>query len=136
MYLFGFLHSLADLAWLLLSSTYYPSIGSGYEEISVHKSSSSQKIDLACQASQYLNFCKSSLQSNANISEKAEPVDIIVAAIVVSQQAITQSYITSRQLLSKSKDENLTVADWHTKTSSTELAPNKQSRKINLNRLI
>jgi len=76
------------------SASYYLADGNGYEELPVQKSSSSQKIELACQASQYPDFCKSSLQSNGHISENAGAEEIIVAAIVLSQQATEQSYIT------------------------------------------
>jgi pectinesterase inhibitor-like protein len=93
-----------------LSSANYLSAGSGHKKLLVQKSSASHSIVLACQASQYPDLCKSSLQANSNISENAGAEEIIGAAMVLSSDETTQSYLHSKQLLTTSDNGNFTGA--------------------------
>jgi len=92
-----------------LSSANYLSARGGHREL-FQKSSASHRIDLACQASQYPNLCHSSLNANSKISENAGPEEIIDAAMDLSSDGTTQSYLHSKQLLSTSNNANFTGA--------------------------
>ena len=90
-----------------LSSANYLSAPGGHREL-FQKSSTGDGIDLACQASQYPELCHSSLNAKYKFSEKARPQQIIGAAMDLSLEGTTQSYLHSKHLLSTSNNANFT----------------------------
>uniref|UniRef100_A0A0D6QUB8 Pectinesterase n=1 Tax=Araucaria cunninghamii TaxID=56994 RepID=A0A0D6QUB8_ARACU len=66
-------------------------------------------INLACQASQYPDYCKSSL-SKSQLSPNPRPEEIIAAAAALSLDATRESYLESKRLLSLSSNANYTAA--------------------------
>ncbi|GLJ38645.1 hypothetical protein SUGI_0787830 [Cryptomeria japonica] len=72
--------------------------------------SASDKINLACKASQYPELCKSSLSQSPLITPNSSPEEIISAAIILSDGETQKSYNQSRYLAHLSSNANYTAA--------------------------
>eukprot|EP01018_Ginkgo_biloba_P000831 Gb_31587 [translate_table: standard] len=67
------------------------------------ESSISPEINLACQASQFPDLCKSSLMKSRVATKHAGPQEIIDAAMEISSDGAKQSYRLSQSILANSK---------------------------------
>lgn len=86
-----------------------------YVEVRLQESANvSPEISAACQASQFPDDCKSSLMSSSVATKRgAGAVEIVEAAMGLSSDGVTHSYILSESILSiafASADFNMTVA--------------------------
>jgi len=101
---------LLALSAQLSAANYFSARRSHTKKLSIQKLFASHSVHLACQASQYPDLCKLSLQANSNISENAGPEEIIGAAVDLSSDETTRSYLHSKQLLTTSDNGNFTGA--------------------------
>nr|QIR83192.1 pectin methylesterase 34 [Cunninghamia lanceolata] len=72
--------------------------------------SASDKINLACQASQYPELCRSSLSQSTLITPNSSPEEIISAAMILSYDGTQKSYLQAENLAHLSSNANYTAA--------------------------
>ncbi|XP_057815326.2 pectinesterase [Cryptomeria japonica] len=95
---------------ILVSSLGLSTSFRGTQQRNLLQKSASDKINLACQASQYPELCKSSLSQSPLITPNSSPEEIISAAMTLSDGETQKSYNQSRYLAHLSSNANYTAA--------------------------
>lgn len=95
---------------ILLSSLGLSTSFSGTHQRNLLQKSATDKINLACQASQYPELCKSSLSKSPLVTPNSSPEEIISATMILSAGETQKSFNQSRNLARLSSNANYTAA--------------------------